>query len=59
MRARAHSSVLNSTQSYREEGKTRTDAAVADAVGKKRATYNRMRKVYETAKDEDAPAPVR
>ena len=51
------SSVLNSAQSYREEGKTRTQ--VAKAVGLKRDKYSKIKHVHDTAKDETQPEPIR
>jgi len=37
----------------------RTDAAVAEAVGMKRGTHRKVKAVYDAAKDESAPAPIR
>jgi ParB-like chromosome segregation protein Spo0J len=41
------------------EGRSRTDAAVAEAVGMKERTYRKTKSVYDTAHDENAPAPIR
>jgi len=37
----------------------RTDAAVAEAVGMKRSTHRKVKDVYNTAKDDTLPAPIR
>jgi len=37
----------------------RTDAAVAEAVGMKRSTHRKVKAVYDAAKDDTLPAPIR
>ena len=47
------------TLDEREPPSQRTDAAVAEAVGRKRSTYRKVKAVYDTAHDEAAPEPIR
>ena len=42
-----------------EQKPMRTDAAVAESVGMKRSTHRKVKDVYDTAKDETQPAPIR
>jgi hypothetical protein len=41
------------------EGRSRTDAAVAEAVGMKERTYRKTKSVFDAASDTAAPAPIR
>jgi len=56
-RGRKKNPVHNCAQGSDSERKTRS--RVAEEVGMGRGSFDRIKTVYETAKDEDAPAPVR
>ncbi len=49
---------LNSDEGYGASA-TRTDTAVGEVVGLKRDKYRKVKAVYDTAKDEKQPAPIR
>ncbi len=50
---------LNLRPTLDTSGPQRTDEAVAQAIGMKRSTLRKVKAVYDTAKDETQPAPIR